>query len=365
MVVWDWNVGTDEMAFSENISLVLGCSPDTMDSILAFVHHEDRARIIGAHAEALNGSGAYQEVVRFNRPDSGKRIWVDSRGKVQYDRDGHPVRMRGVTVDVTERYEAELELRESNRKKDDFLAMLAHELRNPLAPISTAAEMLKLTAANDARTRKASEVISRQVKHMTTLVDDLLDVSRVTRGLVQLDTENVDVKSAVASAVEQSRPLLEARHHNLTIRTDAAPATVSGDRTRLVQVIANLLNNAAKYTPQGGEIALTVQAAIGVIEISVTDNGMGIDAKLLPQVFDLFTQAERTPDRAQGGLGIGLALVKTMVTLHGGTVKVRSAGPGTGSTFIISLPAISADMQAGFLVLQKVVLRKACRQSVS
>jgi PAS domain S-box-containing protein len=341
MVVWDWDLATGELVYSENIQLVLGYSPATMSEIAAYVHPDDRERLATAHEAALNGAGNYQEVVRFTRPDTGQQIWVDSRGKVGYDMEGRPARMRGVSVDVTERYQAELELREANRKKDEFLAMLAHELRNPLAPISTAAEMLRMTAASDSRTRKASEVISRQVRHMTSLVDDLLDVSRVTRGLVQLEKEYVDVKAAVSSAVEQSRPLIESRRHSLTVRTDAAHSTVEGDRTRLIQVIANLLNNAAKYTPQGGEISLTVRSGDGVIEIGVTDSGIGIDSKLLPHVFDLFTQAERTPDRSQGGLGIGLALVKTMVGLHGGTINAYSAGPGSGSTFTITLPAVS------------------------
>ena len=264
-------------------------------------------------------------------------------GKVQYDSMGQPQRIRGVTGDITERCQAELELREANRKKDEFLAMLAHELRNPLAPISTAAEMLRLTANCDARTLRASEVISRQVKHMTSLVDDLLDVSRVTSGLVQLDKEYVDIKSVVASAVEQSRPLIESRRHNLTVKMDAGLSVFEGDRNRMVQVIANLLNNAAKYTAQCGEIELAVDATDTTINISVTDNGIGIEAKLLPSLFDLFTQAERTPDRAEGGLGIGLALVKTLVTLHHGTVTATSAGPGKGSTFTIALPASNAD----------------------
>jgi PAS domain S-box-containing protein len=341
MVVWDWDLVTGELVYSENIQLVLGYSPAKMDEIAAYLHPDDRDRLAAAHKSALDGAGAYQEVVRFNRPDNGQQIWIDSRGKVRYDAEGRPVRMRGVSVDVTDRYQAELELREANRKKDEFLAMLAHELRNPLAPISTAAEMLRMTAASDARTRKASEVISRQVKHMTSLVDDLLDVSRVTRGLVQLDKEYIDIKAAVASAVEQSRPLIESRRHSLTVRTDAAQSTVEGDRTRLIQVITNLLNNAAKYTPQGGEISVRVRSYEDLIEISVTDSGIGIDSKLLPHVFDLFTQAERTPDRSQGGLGIGLALVKTMVGLHGGTIHAYSAGQGAGSTFTITLPAVS------------------------
>ena len=341
MVVWDWNLATGELVASDNMMLVLGCAAARIGGIQQHIHPHDLDRIRAAHRQALEETGTYQQVVRFTRPDNGREIWIDSRGKVQYDLDGRPVRMRGLTVDVTDRYQAERELREANRKKDEFLAMLAHELRNPLAPISTAAEMLRLTASNDARTRKASEVISRQVRHMTTLVDDLLDVSRVTRGLVELEKDHVDVKAAVASAVEQSRPLIEARHHKLTVRTDAAPCTVLGDRTRLVQVIVNLLNNAAKYTPQGGEIALTVSAGDKWVDIKVIDNGIGIDDKLLPHLFDLFTQAERTPDRTQGGLGIGLALVKTMVTLHGGRVAAYSQGPGTGSMFSISLPAVA------------------------
>jgi PAS domain S-box-containing protein len=345
MVVWDWNFVTDELVYSENLMRVLGCTPATMASVGAFVHPDDRERIAASHRDAVNGAGTYQEVVRFSRPDNGSQIWVDTRGKVLYDAEGRPVRMRGVTVDVTERYKAELELREGNRKKDEFLAMLAHELRNPLAPISSADEMLRLTATSDERTLKASGVISRQVKHMTSLIDDLLDVSRVTRGLVELENESVDVKSAVSSAVEQSRPLIESRRHTLTVRTDAAHAIVQGDRNRLVQVIVNMLNNAAKYTPQCGEIALAVDAADEWIDISVTDNGIGIEHKLLPHLFDLFTQAERTPDRTEGGLGIGLALVKTIVTLHGGTVKASSLGPGMGSTFTISLPAYNADRQ--------------------
>jgi len=340
-VVWDWDLGSGTLAYSENVTDVLGFAPEQMGAVGQHIHPDDRQRIADAHRTAIAGDGAYQEIIRFIRPDNARQVWLDSRGKVQFDADGQAVRLRGVTVDVSERYQAEFELRESNRKKDEFLAMLAHELRNPLAPISTAAEMLRLTNAVDPRTKKASEVISRQVRHMTALVDDLLDVSRVTRGLVELDQELVDIKAAVANAVEQARPLIEARRHALTVRTDATQATVLGDRTRLVQVIANLLNNAAKYTPQGGEITLAVHPGDGWVDIAVIDNGIGIDARLLPQIFELFTQAERTPDRAQGGLGIGLALVKNMVALHGGQVTAASAGPGTGSTFTIRLPAVA------------------------
>ena len=341
MVVWDWDLATGALAYSENIFGVLGVRPDRMEGVSAYIHPDDRERIAEAHATAVARTGAYQEIVRFTRPDTNRQIWLDSRGKVRYDGDGAAIGIRGVTVDVTERYQAEFELREANRRKDDFLAMLAHELRNPLAPISTAAEMLKIFAGDDPKVRKSSEVISRQVGHMTALVDDLLDVSRVTRGLVELQKELVDIKSVVSSAVEQARPLIEARRHALTVRMEASHAMVLGDRTRLTQAIANLLNNAAKYTPQGGEITLAVTGTTKNVDISVIDNGIGIDGKLLPHVFDLFTQAERTPDRSQGGLGIGLALVKTMVALHGGAVTASSDGPGTGSRFSLSLPTIA------------------------
>jgi PAS domain S-box-containing protein len=234
-------------------------------------------------------------------------------------------------------------LQEQDRRKDEFLAMLAHELRNPLAPISAAADMLKFGTANEERVRRASDVISRQVRHMTSLVDDLLDVSRVTRGLVQLDTSVQDPMAIVANAVEQSRPMIEARNHVLTVEGDAGGARILGDPHRLVQVVVNLLNNAAKYTPNGGRVTLSIAHAAAAVTLSVRDNGVGIDAQLLPHIFDLFTQAQRSPDRAQGGLGIGLALVKTIMTLHGGTVSVHSEGPGTGSVFTVTFTTVDAD----------------------
>jgi PAS domain S-box-containing protein len=269
MAVWDWDLATDELAYSDNIELVLGFTPQEMGAVSRFIHPDDRATIADAHRRALAGAGVYAEVVRFNRPDNQKQVWLDSRGKVQFDGEGRPLRMRGVTVDVTDRYQAEFELRESNRKKDEFLAMLAHELRNPLAPISTAAEMLRLTADHDPRTKKASEVISRQVKHMTALVDDLLDVSRVTRGLVELD-KGRSTSSPSSNERRRAGPPADRSAPPCLVRTDAGPGGAPcGDRTRLVQVIANLLNNAAKYTPQAA-ITLAVDVADGNGGIGVT-----------------------------------------------------------------------------------------------
>ena len=230
-----------------------------------------------------------------------------------------------------------------NRQQNEFLAMLAHELRNPLAPISAAAQLLKLPGAGAERVRQSSEVIGRQVKHMTELVDDLLDVSRVTRGLVTLTQRELDIKNVVASAVEQARPAIVARQHALRLQICADDAFVLADQTRLIQVIVNLLTNAAKYTPQGGDIVLTVEARGTEVWLCVSDNGSGIEPALLPHIFELFTQGERTPDRAQGGLGLGLALVKSMVGLHGGRVEAASAGPGQGSAFSIYLPLLASS----------------------
>jgi len=338
MFVWDWSLATGELEYSDNMLSVLGVAPETMNSVTKYIHPDDQETTRRAHRNALAGEGAYQIIIRFTRPDNGKQIWVDSRGRVRYDALGKPTGIRGVTVDVTERYEAELELREASKRKDEFLAMLAHELRNPLAPISTAAEMLKFVAHDNPKVSRASEVITRQVKHMTALVDDLLDASRVTRGLVELDKKEVDIDSVVSSAVEQVRPLLSAKNHAFHIQSDGSSPTVYGDRTRLVQIISNLLNNAAKYTPQGGQILLSVTTRDDRVCIEVVDSGIGIGQDLLPHIFELFTQAERTPDRSQGGLGIGLALVKTMVDLHGGEVTVTSPGLGLGSKFTVALP---------------------------
>jgi signal transduction histidine kinase len=204
--------------------------------------------------------------------------------------------------------------------------------------------LLKFGRADEARVARASDVIGRQVRHLSSLVDDLLDVSRVTRGLIQLERVRVDVGAVVAGAVEQARPLLEARGHVLAVEQALEGAAVTGDPNRLVQVLVNLLNNAAKYTPPGGRIELSVAREASdlrrQVRIAVRDNGIGIEAGLLPQVFDLFTQAERTPDRAQGGLGIGLALVRNIVVLHGGTVSAHSEGPGQGSVFTVRLDTI-------------------------
>jgi nitrogen-specific signal transduction histidine kinase/ActR/RegA family two-component response regulator len=256
----------------------------------------------------------------------------------------------GTDTDIHEKKLAEDALQEANRRKDEFLAMLAHELRNPLAPISAAAQVLRIAPDDPAKVRSFADVIGRQVNHMTSLVNDLLDVSRVTRGMVQYEKADVDLRGVILNAAEQVHPLLEARRHTLALELDdgleaggAQPqARVAGDRARLIQVFANLLANAAKYTPAGGRIAVALEVRGGRARVRVTDNGSGIDAALLPHVFDLFTQGARTPDRAQGGLGLGLALARTIVLAHGGRIQADSGGPGHGSCFSVELPLAMA-----------------------
>lgn len=232
------------------------------------------------------------------------------------------------------------EREQASRAKDEFLAMLAHELRNPLAPISAAAELLTLTEPDRERVRKASAVISRQARHMSGLINDLLDVSRVTRGLIVLEQDTLDLCRVLAEAVEQARPLVDARRHRLVLHLPDEPVVVNGDHKRLVQVASNVLNNAAKYTPEGGNIVLRLAVQGESAVIAITDDGVGMSPDLVKRAFDLFAQAQRTSDRSQGGLGLGLALVRSLVELHRGTVSARSAGPGCGSAFTIRLPRI-------------------------
>jgi signal transduction histidine kinase len=238
--------------------------------------------------------------------------------------------------------EAEESLQDANRRKDEFLAMLSHELRNPLAPIRNAVEVIRRLAPPDPKLTMARDVVDRQVSLLARLVEELLDVSRISQGKISLKKEPVDLARIVAHAVETVRPLIDTRAQTLTVAVPAAPVWLSADFERLSQVVANLLNNASKYTGEGGRIELAASAGEGEATITVRDNGAGIETHLLHKVFDLFVQGERALDRGQGGLGIGLTLVKRLVELHQGEVSVASDGPGRGATFTVTLPCISA-----------------------
>ncbi len=242
---------------------------------------------------------------------------------------------------IAERRRAEEALREAGRQKDEFLAMLAHELRNPLAPIRNAVQVLQQLRLEEPTLDWGRAVIDRQVGQLTRLVDDLLDVSRLARGQISLKKEPIELRTIVERALETSRPLIEAHRHHLSVALPSEPVYLEGDLTRLAQALGNLLNNAAKYTEEGGRIGLTADRAEDHVVLRVRDSGVGIPPETLPYVFDLFTQGDRALDRAQGGLGIGLALVKKLVELHGGRVEASSPGPGQGSEFTLRLPTRS------------------------
>jgi len=280
----------------------------------------------------------------------GKRIYDYIFAPV-FNSHGEVEAVTGITRDVTDRHNAEellkkneQALQEADRRKDEFLAMLAHELRNPLAPISAATQIMTLSEYDEERVRQSCEIIERQLKHMVGLVDDLLDVSRVTRGLVDIEKSPQDMVAVISSSVEQVRPLIKSKHHQLKLTLDSGNAIVMGDHKRLVQIVTNVLNNAAKYTQERGIINLAMNITSDSVIISISDNGIGISEQDQNNIFGLFAQAKRSSDRAQGGLGIGLALVENILKLLGGSVTCMSPGLGLGSQFTITLPLWNEPM---------------------
>ncbi len=271
------------------------------------------------------------------RGKDGSYRWFLSRAAPIRDGRDTVVRWFGTNTDITEQRAAEEALREADRRKNEFLATLAHELRNPLAPIRSGLDVLR-RAPDEATRRRAESTIERQLAHMVRLVDDLLDVSRISRGQVELQRARLSLGAVIDTAVETSRPAIEEGRHTLTVAVPDEPLWLDGDLTRLAQVVANLLNNAAKYTPEGGRIDLRVEASGSDAFVRLTDNGMGIDAESLPRIFELFTRGSLHRGRAQGGLGIGLSLVRELVEMHGGAVAASSPGVGLGSTFEVRLP---------------------------
>jgi PAS domain S-box-containing protein len=282
----------------------------------------------------------HEQEIRF---DDGQAIHIYGSAVPLRDPGGAPRGSIAAFVDVTRLKQAEAGLREADRRKDEFLALLSHELRNPLAPILTAAQLMQLRG--DVATPREREVIVRQAQHLVRLVDDLLDVSRVARGKVTLAKKTIELGGVVTKAVEATAPLLEQRRHQLHLSVPAEGLAVEADEVRLTQVVSNLLTNAARYTDPGGRIEIRASREGGEIVLGVRDNGMGIDADLLPQVFEMFVQGARGPDRLQGGLGLGLSLVRTLTTLHGGSVSAHSDGAERGSEFTVRLPASRAEIE--------------------
>jgi PAS domain S-box-containing protein len=347
---WVWDVRSNKFTTDRNLAALYGLDDELALNGDPSLHHEhihpeDLRAVQAAEANALRTGVLPSTEFRVMLPNGSER-WMARRGKVQLDADGKAIFVSGLLIDITAQKAAEKALRtgekllrEADRRKDEFLATLAHELRNPLAPIRHAVKLLESKGVDERKRQWAREVISRQVQRMALLLDDLLDVSRITRGRLDLKIEAVDLESLVGAAVETARPLIESKHHQLTIELPPQPVTLAVDPLRLSQSLSNLLTNAAKYTDPRGRIALTVKQHADEITVSVKDNGIGFEPEALHGMFEMFAQVDSAIDRAEGGLGIGLALVRGLIALHGGTVEGCSTGPGFGSEFIIHLPA--------------------------
>jgi PAS domain S-box-containing protein len=291
-------------------------------------------------ALALRNNREYNgHEILIDRPD-GSRLTAMAYANPIRDESGELIGAMNVLVDITNRKRAEETLKEADRRKDEFLAMLAHELRNPLASVHNALAILRKDRASSPESEWALGVIERQTQQLTRLVEDLLDVSRITRGKLELRKERVELAEVLREAVETSRPHLEADRHELTFTEPPQAVWLDADRTRLAQAFANLLNNAAKYTEPGGRVWLSADRQGSDAVVSVRDNGVGIPAEMLSRIFELFAQVDRSLERAQGGLGIGLTLVKRLIEMHGGSVSAHSDGPGKGSEFVVRLPLV-------------------------
>jgi PAS domain S-box-containing protein len=341
---WSWGTDTAGLEADQRTREICGfpsSGPLPLEVIAARVHREDWPRVRDAGRRAFQTESIYAEEFRFVHEDGAVR-WAVVRGQVvpASQTTVRPRVMLGSVLDITARRNAEDALRLADRQKDDFLALLSHELRNPLAPIRTAVHLLKLRHAPDGDDQRLHAVIERQVQHLVRLVDDLLDVSRVLRGKIELRPETLDVAEVAAMAVETTRPTFDAQRQQLRLELPAEPVYVHGDLVRLAQVIGNLLNNASKFSDRGAGVTLTVERNADDAVVRVRDAGAGIAPELLPTIFEPFVQADRSLERSQGGLGIGLTLVRKIIELHGGTVSATSAGLGRGTEFAVHLPPV-------------------------
>ena len=305
------------------------------------VHPDDVDGCLQTYVAAFDARAPFAMEYRLRRHD-GEFRWLIDEGVPRYGSDGEFEGYIGSCLDVTDYKNAEAVLRDADRRKDEFLATLAHELRNPLAPIRNGLEVIRMAGTSGA-VERARSMMDRQLTHLVRLVDDLLDLSRVTSGLVQLRRGTLDLRGVINAAVETSRPAIEQAGHDLAVVLPEEPIFVDGDLTRLAQVVSNLLHNSAKYTRRGGHIRLAIGREDETALVTVKDDGIGIPPAMLDRVFEMFTQVDRTLEKTTGGLGIGLSLVKGLVEMHGGTIKALSGGDGVGSEFVIRLPVVTTD----------------------
>ena len=361
-VIWDWNISTGEIYFSDRIYELLSENGQrfthgfTWRDWQALIHPQDRARVVKETERYLETRDKVYNVDYRVGSKEGAYRWVNSRGQALWDPSGKSTRMAGSLTDISDRKKLDEELIASDRRKDEFLAMLSHELRNPLAPMTGALELMKSASDRDTEQR-ALHVLERQVGQIVRMVDDLLDISRMAVGKLSLRMTRADLATVVEFALETCRPMINAAAHRLTVSLPPEPLYLNADVARLAQVLANLLNNAIKYTPSGGEIRLSASREGDDAVIRVQDNGMGIAPADLSRIFDIFTQGDPR-SRPLGGLGIGLSLVKQLVEMHGGTVSALSGGLGKGSEFIVRVP-LSANQDEQVTAHEEAKIAKA------
>lgn len=342
--LWEWDLASEIGVWTEAAQQIFQVPNSskrvTTEEWLSYVHPDDRDRLLQA-SETSKKTGHYNQEYRIISP-TGEVRWIESIGAIEYNGNS-AMRMRGSVRDITDRKRVELRLIDTDRRKDEFLAMLGHELRNPLAAIRNAISIMEHSDVADESLKLCREVLDRQTEQLTHLVNDLLDVSRITSGKIQLHQECFELSRAILQAIETNRPLIDQRQHQLHLNLASESIYVLGDPVRLAQAVGNLLNNAAKYTDPRGqiEISLECQTATNQAIIRVRDNGRGLDASSLDNLFELFYQVDRNLDRSDGGLGIGLSLVHRLIEMHGGTISAQSAGSGQGSEFTITMPCVT------------------------
>ena len=344
MGVWSRDITMNTVWWSPELAVLFGFAADdqnySRDRLVERLSPDDRQRLPEALAQALATGRDYLLEFKFQHAQTGEWRWMEVRGRAQYDASGKPAMLYGLGIDITDRVRAVEALKEADRRKDEFLATLAHELRNPLAPISSGLHILRTAGDNQPAAATARQIMERQVAQMVRLVDDLLDVARITTGKVELRPEVFDLAAAVNDAVETSRPLLESANQPIAVTVPDRPVYVNADRTRLAQVFANLLNNSSKFSDRGQQVSIALTHEDAQAVVRVRDHGVGIPRESLARIFDMFGQADRDGARSRGGLGIGLSLVKRIAEMHGGTVDAHSDGTGRGSEFVVRIPAI-------------------------
>ena len=351
--IWEWNVLTNTIRWDAQMFSLYGIAP-TPDGLVQYsewstaVMPEDLPEQERILQDTARRRGESHREFRIRRRNDGECRFIEGGETTRANAQGETEWVVGTNLDVTERKTAEIQLRQlaadlsqADRRKDEFLATLAHELRNPLARIRNGLQLMKLAGGQLATIEKARSMMERQLTQMVRLIDDLMDVSRISQDKLELHKVHLPLSTVLTSAVETSRPLIDQMNHQLTVKLPRQALIVDADMTRLAQVFLNLLNNAAKYSDRGGHIQLHVERQGSDAVVTVKDTGIGIAAKQLPRIFEMFTQLDASLGKSQGGLGIGLTLVKRLVELHGGSIQAHSGGPGKGSEFIVRLPVVS------------------------